>query len=900
MTTMLEDYFELYKKHEHEVPKEENKPLLLMQVGKFYEAYENHHGVGCAIQVANLLNMQLTKKKGKEDLADRNPYMCGFPKQSLLKHLTRLNDLGYTVFLYEQKEDDKKSRYLRGKYTPLIRMDFIDQIDSTEQQSMTTVFCYMIEKYPVQTGKIRYYEYEQHYCWLETHTGKIFFTENKDSSCERMFEQFLLQNQPSTLLSFTHELDDEEKFRLKQILQKHGKTPTILDWVEHSQEAMKNKINVSFSQPPQLEMYPIMMNCLTHLLDYVKDHDRIMISHLYASNDSWIDVHDTPYLQFNRDLVRELFIFSVDDSRQKDGQNKCKTLYDILGKSMNVMGRRYLRRILQRPLTSPEDIQKRYDQIEKTEAKHKSFYSSLVDIEWYYLRWRRGTLSTRHLSTLLSHYKKLGERYPSLQGFNEFVETIWCLDSMKTDGMFYKTNDTDFVSWTSEYNSKKEDLENIAEMDIDLTLTFDENDIYSSYFQTSNKKYNKWSKTKQAQFRNVGKTSSIIKMTTTSADKLFSEMFELKNKMNSFLENLYYLQCETLWNNFGDTLRKIHEEVMEDSAFSVLKDFFERNGYSSPKVHEGPTFFVDCENVRHAIIEYIFPDDLFVPFSIKLSDDTMLGKVIYGMNSSGKSTFMKSIALALWMAHCGLWVPANSFSFVPLQSMFSKFSHADNLYQGQSLYVSEMNELRYMLEHSNKKTLLLMDELTSGTEVHSSSSLIVSLLEEFIHQNIYFLFTTHIHWISDYLKQYNDKIEICHFQMNRNKKVLLANDISEIFNRKLEYGSGPSLYGIEVAEQLGISPRIIDRAYQIRHHVRFDYTAENAPKVSKYNQKLSLEECFRCGERKHLHTHHLFPQKNFDGKQEKNGYRKNALYNLIVLCEQCHQQVHHDEIREMT
>jgi 5-methylcytosine-specific restriction endonuclease McrA len=61
-----------------------------------------------------------------------------------------------------------------------------------------------------------------------------------------------------------------------------------------------------------------------------------------------------------------------------------------------------------------------------------------------------------------------------------------------------------------------------------------------------------------------------------------------------------------------------------------------------------------------------------------------------------------------------------------------------------------------------------------------------------------------------------------------------------------------------------------------------------------------MEECFRCGERKHLHTHHIFPQKNFqDGKQEKNGYRKNALYNLIVLCEHCHHSVHHEDVVEM-
>lgn len=898
MTTMIEEYFELYKKHQKEVPI--GKVVVLMQVGKFYEAYENDSGNGCAKLVSEVLQTQLTKTKKKQDLADKNPYMTGFPKPSLVKYLTRLNDLGYTVYLYDQKEGDAKCRFFRGKYTPSIRMDFTEHVDSTENQSMTTIFSYMIEKYPVQNGKIRYYEYEQHFCWLETHTGKIFFSESKDSSFERMFEQFLLQNQPSTLLFYTYQFEEEEKNKMKQILEKHGKHSTLLEWKLHPYEYMENTMNVSFSQPPLLDMYPLMMNCLTNLLDYIKQHDRILISHLYVSEDSWVAMNDTPYLQFNRDLVKELFLFSVDESRQKENYGKCKTLYDILSKSMNVMGRRYLRRILQRPLTDAKEIRERYQQLENIDGKQKIFYASLVDMEWYYLRWRRGTLSTRHLSTLLSNYKLLSEKYQELQPFNDFIDNIWCLESMKQDAIFHKTRDSDFIHWNTEYQAKKQKLEDFEEKEIDINLVFDDEDIYNSYFSTTIRKFNKWTTKKQNEYRILGRTSTIIKLATTYTDRLFSDLFELKSKMTKFLQNLYSLQCESIWNNFDHTLRQVHDKVMKNSAFCVLKDFFEKNGYTHPEVQQDSTFSLDCKNVRHAIIESIFPDDLFVPFSVQLSHDAILGKVIYGVNSSGKSTFMKSIALALWMAHCGLWVPACSFSFVPLQSMFSKFSHADNLYRGQSLFISEMSELRYMMEHSNKKTFLLMDELTSGTEVHSSSSLIIALLEEFLHQNIYFLFTTHIHWIANYLKRYKDRLDICHFEMNHDRNVLLANDISEIFNRKLQNGAGPSLYGLEVAEQLGISSRVTDRAYQIRNHVRFDYTEENTMKLSKYNPKLSMEECFRCGERKHLHTHHIFPQKNFqDGKQEKNGYRKNALYNLIVLCEHCHHSVHHEDVVEM-
>lgn len=896
--SLIEEYFELYKKHEKESD-EEKKIILLMQIGGFYEAYESHDGIGCAQIVSKLLNMHLTKKKGKQEAGKMNPYMAGFPKSVLAKHLTRLNDLGYTVFIYDQNEHDATIRFLRGKYSPHLRMDFIDTLEVTTRESMTTIFCYMLEKYEIQNGRIRYTEYQQHFCWLEVHTGKIFFVENVDDSFQRMFEQFLLQNQPTKMLFYTEGITSEEKEQLNYILQKYGMKTKIRDWNLHSLEYMQEILKNAFDTPPDLDMYPSMMNCLVYLLQYIKEHDPILISNLHTSRHSWMQMENRPFLQFNRDIVKELFIFSIDDSRKTDNE-KCKTLYDILAKSMNIMGRRYLKRILQRPLTGATEIQKRYDKINVADVSERSLFSSLIDLEWYYLRWRRETLSTRHLSTLLQAYKSLDKKYPLFQNVNEFIDNIWDIEKMSHDDMFFKLNDPVFATWKLDFERKKEELYGIERAEEDLKFIFCSEDIHSSYFQTTLKKWNKWTSFKQNEYRQISKTSSIVKIMKVSADRILYDMFHLKQNMDKFLKELYKSQCDLFWNRFDTTINELHQIIMEDSMYVTLKYFFQSHGYTCPVVTTEKNFFVDGKNVRHAIIENIFPDDIFVPFSLFLNHEGPIGKLIYGMNSSGKSTYMKSIALAMWMAQCGLWVPAETFRFSPLYSMFSKFSHADNLYRGQSLYVSEMSELRYMLEHSNEKSFLLLDELTSGTEVHSSSSLIVALLEEFLHKNIFFLFTTHIHWIAEYLKRYSDRIEISHFlfdvEKNLKDETLIAVEKSDLFNRKLQEGSGPSLYGIEVAEKLGISDRIISRAHKIRKHVKFQHVEEITDKKSRYNSKLSIEECLRCQSRTNLHTHHIYPQKHFkEGKDDLNGFRKNALYNLIVLCETCHNDVHEME-----
>ena len=211
-----------------------------------------------------------------------------------------------------------------------------------------------------------------------------------------------------------------------------------------------------------------------------------------------------------------------------------------------------------------------------------------------------------------------------------------------------------------------------------------------------------------------------------------------------------------------------------------------------------------------------------------------------------------------------------------------------------------MSELDYILKHSGKNTLLLLDELTSGTEVYSSSSLIVAIIEAFVKKNIYFCFTTHIHWIADYIEEYLKNVKIYHFIFDTSKDIkkekLLADKVSDFYNRYLNEGSGPSSYGIEVAERLGIEVNIIKNAKKIRDGIQFYYKPINEEKTSKYNSKLNVKECYSCKTKLNLHTHHILPQQEFKNDKQKDGFRKNALYNLVVLCESCHNETHLENV----
>lgn len=883
--SLVQEYFKECEKYA-----DNKRIVILVQVGNFYETYQRPDGVGSAEKVSEVLNMHLTKKKGKEKWSNTNPKMCGFPIYSLQKHLTKLNDLNYEVILFQQTEEDPKKRFIRGIFTKNIRMEF----DTVEGDTFPKIFSCVLEKYYVQCGRIREVEYRQHYAWIEINSGKVFFVENVDRSFLRMMEQFLLQNEPKEMLFYTDGFDEDEKYILRQILDTEGyEHVNILDWKKEEYEVIESQLEKSFENPPELQYYPFMIQNVYQICLYLEKHDQRQSKHLIVPEDCWVQLDDKPHVHFNRDLYRELFLFSVDTDRQVHGKN-VKSVFDILSQGMNNMGKRYLQKILQRPLTSVEEIQKRYDKIESIQHEKKIF-NGLCDMSWYYLRWKRMSLSTKSLCSMLLMYQKLSDKYPEIIPIIRTIEGYWNLDKMENDEDFLKKTTSEYKQWINQYESLLSTLKKEENQDLTFYLT---DSIVDSYFQITNARWKKWNKNQQERFRILSSQSTSCKIMLKDFEKNLFQLLSIQTKIKKYRREQFEKDSLQIFEIYGNDLEKFHDKIGEDSALSVLKYFFKKEGFTCPKVEDQSEFFLNVKNIRHLIIEQLNQNEIFVPFSVNMTQ-TEMGKLIYGMNSSGKSTFMKSVALGLWMAQCGLWVCAEEFHYTPIHNFYSKFNHSDNLFKKHSLFISEISELKYILERVNKKTILFLDELLSGTEMYSSSSLIVSLLENFIKDKVFFFFTTHIHWISDYVEKHMVKnIEIFHFCLkditNVKDEMLVSLHKTDFYNRSLQKGSGLSKYGIEVAEKFGISENIIKRAHEIRKHVRFDYVEENV-KRSKYNSKLCVNECFKCGSREQLHTHHIFPQKNFidNVSVTKDGFRKDGLYNLLVLCHHCHESVHH-------
>ena len=255
------------------------------------------------------------------------------------------------------------------------------------------------------------------------------------------------------------------------------------------------------------------------------------------------------------------------------------------------------------------------------------------------------------------------------------------------------------------------------------------------------------------------------------------------------------------------------------------------------------------------------------------------------------STLMKSLGVAVVMAQCGMFVPCTSLKWSPFASIFTKIGSRDNIWKGKSTFMTEMNELKYMMDRSNQQSLILCDELTSGTETFSATGIVASTLEMFLEKKVKFIMTTHLHTLKQFeTLMAHPQLRVMHFSMEyhkENKKLL--------FDRVLREGSGKSIYGLEIAEYLGFQDEFLKRAFQYRTQLD-PHSIEMEPKKrSRYNAKKWMNTCEECGTKTELHTHHIHPQKDATSDGYIGTYHKNQLFNLKVLCRKCHEKEHHHD-----
>ena len=172
--------------------------------------------------------------------------------------------------------------------------------------------------------------------------------------------------------------------------------------------------------------------------------------------------------------------------------------------------------------------------------------------------------------------------------------------------------------------------------------------------------------------------------------------------------------------------------------------------------------------------------------------------LLYGVNASGKSSLMKSVGLNIILAQAGMWVAASSFTYSPYRSFFTRIGNNDNIFRSQSTFEVEMSELRNIMKRSDNRSLILGDELCSGTESTSAISIVSAGVITLANKQSSFIFATHLHRLANMARVRDlPNIQFSHLSVRYDE---ITGKL--IYDRKLGEGNGKTIYGLEVCRAL--------------------------------------------------------------------------------------------------
>jgi DNA mismatch repair protein MutS len=390
-------------------------------------------------------------------------------------------------------------------------------------------------------------------------------------------------------------------------------------------------------------------------------------------------------------------------------------------------------------------------------------------------------------------------------------------------------------------------------------------------------------------------THSIV--TTNEIDSLSTIASTLKVELKYIITNVYK-KILTKLMDYQENIDTISNLVSCIDVVCSKSYIAKKYNLCKPKIiADAPKSFLNATQMRHILIEYLQNDEIYVGNNIVLGNEKQDGILLFGTNAVGKTCFMKSVGISVIMAQAGLFVPCTSFVYKPYENIFTRINRNDNMFKGLSTFAVEISELRLILNNSNENSLILADELCSGTEYSSAISIFVSTLQELHKRKSSFIFTTHLHPII-YFDEVTalSTIHAKHMEVvyDKEKDVL-------VYNRKIVDGGGSNMYGLEVSKSLRLPEEFLENAFQIRAKYFSENASVLANKTSRYNKDKILGICELCMKNPGTEIHHLTYQKDANEtgmiiKDDGTVFHKNNLANLVSICENCHENIHHQNL----
>jgi DNA mismatch repair protein MutS len=380
-------------------------------------------------------------------------------------------------------------------------------------------------------------------------------------------------------------------------------------------------------------------------------------------------------------------------------------------------------------------------------------------------------------------------------------------------------------------------------------------------------------------------------------NQMTKELYRLTEEINATILLVYQdilNDLERLW--FAD-LEDLSKYVAKLDVLQSKTYVAHHYNYCCPRIlgqekeeEGGDGSIVRVREIRHALIEHLNQNELYVTNDMALDEDKS-GMLLYGTNAVGKTSLIRALGIAVIMAQSGMFVPCSAFEYRPYTAIYSRILSNDNLFKGLSTFAVEMSELRVILKMADEHSLILGDELASGTENESALSIFTAALLDLDKRKCSYMFATHFHEITQFEEiQSLEKGRLCYKHLS----VYYDRELDcLVYDRKLKDGQGSKIYGLEVCTSLHLPKEFMDRAFELRNRYFPESRGELSQQPTRYNAQKIRSVCELCKGEIATEIHHLAQQKDADETGFIGTFHKNHVANLAAVCEQCHLKMHH-------
>ena len=793
LSPMMKQYMDIKKDYEEE--------LLFYRIGDFYELFFED-----GLTASRELELTLTGKNA--GLEERVP-MCGVPFHSVKPYIEKLVNKGYKVAICEQLEDpkDTKGMVKRGVVQVISKGTVVDLELLNEHDNH-------------YIASILDFTYIYTICYADISTGSIFVSilpHQKDKLISTILNLGILEVV----------LENNENLELISLLK-----GTYGIEVSISNNFLENQYT-SVYENLEDEHY---IKGVQHLFYYLVVKELKDLSHFKEAE----IIYPDDYLEMDIHTVRNLEL--VETLRLKE---RTFSLLWLLDKTKTSMGSRKLKNWLMNPLKNEELIVERYEKIEKLNNEFilkeqlREYLYQIYDMERLCGKVSCGSLNARDLLQLKTSLKVLPDIVKIVKdlGFDIELKTHQDIFELLEEAIYENPPVTIKEGFLIKegYSKELDELKSIRSGGKDFIANFETKLKEETGIKNLKVGYNKvfgyFIEVTKGQLANVSEDFHWERrQTLTNAERYISP--ELKEK-EALILNAEEKIIDMEYTMFNEIKDKIKEHILElkDTADCIATlDALASLAVCAEEYHLiRPTLnhehIIEIKNGRHPVIEKV--SNMEYVANDCIMDGSINTLLITGPNMSGKSTYMRQLAIIIIMAQMGSFVPASKANLPIIDKIFTRIGASDDLVSGESTFMVEMKEAKNAICNATENSLILFDELGRGTATYDGMSLAEAILK-YVSTKIRCktLFSTHYHELT-VLENSISTIKNVHVSA-------IEEDGKITFLHKIKNGAVDKSYGIHVAKLAGLPDEVIKDALEILAMY------ENKPKAEKADTQLQL------------------------------------------------------------